>query len=67
MQYEAIWEAAKILVLSSGKVDKYDYLTSEETLPFNQSQMIEQAKSTSNFQKTYKNNWRLEKRNKQRI
>ena len=60
-------EAAKILALSSSKVDKYDYLTSEEILPFNQSQMIEQAKSTYNFQKTNKNNRRLEKRNKQRL
>ena len=60
-------EAAKILALSSSKVDKYDYLTSEEILPFNQSQTIEQAKSTYNFQKTNKNNRRLEKRNKQRL
>ena len=60
-------EAAKILALSSSKVDQYDYLTSEEILPFNQSQMIEQAKSTYNFQKTNKNNRRLEKRNKQRL
>ena len=36
-------EAAKISVLSSGKIDKYEYLTVEETLPSNQRQMIEQA------------------------
>ena len=39
-------EAAKILVLSSGKIDKYEYFTAEEILPFNQRQLIEQAKFT---------------------
>ena len=37
--------AAKI-VLSSGKIDKYEYLTGEEILPSNQRQIIEQAKFT---------------------
>ena len=32
--------------LSSGKIDKYEYLTGEEILPFNQQQVIEQAKFT---------------------
>ena len=32
--------------LSSGKIDKYEYLTSEAILPFNQSQIIEQANFT---------------------
>ena len=39
-------EAAKISVLSSGKIDKYEYLTGEEILPTNQQQIIEQAKFT---------------------
>ena len=39
-------EAAKISVLSSGKIDKYEYLTGEEILPSNQYQIIEQAKFT---------------------
>ena len=39
-------EAAKISVLSSGKIDKYEYLTGEEILPSNQKQIIEQAKLT---------------------
>ena len=34
-------EAAKISALSSGKIDKYKYLTGEEILPFNQKQIIE--------------------------
>ena len=34
----------KILTLSSGKINKYEYLTSKEILPSDQSQMIEQAK-----------------------
>ena len=32
---------------SSGKIDKYEYLTGEEILPSNQRQIIEQAKFTS--------------------
>ena len=39
-------EAAKISALSSGKFDKYEYLTSEEILPSNKQQIIEQAKFT---------------------
>ena len=37
-------ETAKILALSSGKLDKFDYLTDEEILPSNQRQIIEQDK-----------------------
>ena len=33
-----------ILALSSGKIDKFESLTDEETLPSNQSRIIEQAK-----------------------
>ena len=36
--------AAKISALSSGKIDKYEYLTGEEILPSNQQQIIQQAK-----------------------
>ena len=39
-------EAAKISALSSGKIDKYEYLTGEEILPSDQSRIIEQAKFT---------------------
>ena len=39
-------EAAKISALSSGKIDKYEYRTGEEILPFNQQKIIEQAKFT---------------------
>ena len=34
-------EAAKISAFSSGKIDKYEYLTGEEVLPSNQQQIIE--------------------------
>ena len=37
-------EAAKISALSSAKIDKYEHLTREEIVPFNQRQIIEQAK-----------------------
>ena len=46
LQYDINREAAKISALSSGKIDKYEYLTGEEILPSNQKQIIEQAKST---------------------
>ena len=36
-------EAAKISALSSGKIEKYEYFTGEEILPFNQRQIIERA------------------------
>ena len=35
--------------LSSGKIDKYEYLTGEEILPSNQCRMIEEAKFTYSF------------------
>ena len=44
LQYYINREAAKISALSSGKIDKYEYLTGEEILPSNQQQIIEEAK-----------------------
>ena len=44
LQYDINREAAKISALSSGKIDKYEYLTGEEILPSNQRQIIEKAK-----------------------
>ena len=46
LQYGINREAAKISALSSGKLDKYEYLIGEEILPFNQQQIIEPAKFT---------------------
>ena len=46
LQYDINREAAKISALSSGKIDRYEYLTGEEILPSNQQQIIEQAKCT---------------------
>ena len=45
-QYDINREAAKISALSSGKIDKYEYLTGEEILPSNQQHIIQQAKFT---------------------
>ena len=44
LQYDINTEAAKISALSSGKLDKYEYLAGEEILPSNQQQIIQQAK-----------------------
>ena len=46
LQYDINREAEKISALSSGKFNKYEYLTGEEILPSNQQQIIEQAKFT---------------------
>ena len=46
IQHDINREAAKISALSSGKIDKYEYLTGKEILPSNQQQIIEQAKFT---------------------
>ena len=46
LQYNINREAAKTSALSSGKIDKYEYLTGEEILPSDQSRIIEQAKFT---------------------
>ena len=44
LQYDINRETAKISALSSGKLDKYEYLTGEEILPSNQQQIIQKAK-----------------------
>ena len=44
LQYDINREAAKISALSSGKPDKYEYLTGVEISPSNQQQIIQQAK-----------------------
>ena len=46
LQYDINRDVAKISALSSGKIDKYEYLTGEEILPSNQQQITEQAKFT---------------------
>ena len=60
LQYDIHREAAKISALSSGKIDKHEYLTGEEILPSNQQQIIEQAKFTySPLEKLLKNKQKL--------
>ena len=46
LQYDINRETAKTSVISSGKNEKYKYLTGEETLSSNQKQIREQAKFT---------------------
>ena len=41
LQYNINMEVAKIQAFSSGKIDKYQYLTGKEVLPFNPTQIIE--------------------------
>ena len=44
LQFDIKREAAKVSALSSRKVDKYEYLISEEILPTDQRIVIQQAK-----------------------
>ena len=46
LQYGINREVAKISALSSGKIDKYEYLIGEEILLPNQRRVIEQATCT---------------------
>ena len=41
LQYNINRETTNISDLSSGKIDKYEYLTGEEILPSNQQQIFE--------------------------
>ena len=43
LQYDINREAAKISPLSSGKIDKYEYLTGEEILLLGQRRVIKQV------------------------
>ena len=44
LRYDVNREAEKTSGLSSGNIDKYEYLTGEEILRYDQRRMIEQAK-----------------------
>ena len=56
LQNEINREPAEISALSSGKIHKYEYLTSEDMLPSNQQQIIRQAKSAySSLGKAFEN------------
>ena len=46
LQYDIDIKAAEISAKSSGKLQKYEYLTGEDILPSHQQQIIEQAKFT---------------------
>ena len=46
LQHDINRAAAKVSALSSGKIDKYEFLTGKEILPSSQKQIIEQAKFT---------------------
>ena len=46
LQYDINRETAKISALPSGKIHKYEDLTGEDILPYNQQQITEQAKFT---------------------
>ena len=46
LQHDINREASKMSALSSGNIPKYEYLTGEDILPYNQQQIIEQEKFT---------------------
>ena len=49
LQYNTNREVTKMSAWSSRKIDKYEYLTSEEKLSFNWSQIIKQMNFTYSF------------------
>ena len=54
LQYNIRRESVKISALSSGRIDKYEYLIGEEKSPTNQGQIIEEVKfAYSLFGKTF--------------
>ena len=54
LRYDINRETGKVLALSSGKIRKYEYLSSEDILPFNQNQITEHARFTySPLQKAF--------------
>ena len=66
LQYNINREATKIFALSSGKIDKHEYLTGEEILPSNQQQVIEQTKFTySPLGKAFEKKTKKKNKNKQ--
>ena len=44
LQHDINREAAKVLALSFGKIDKYEFLTDEEILPPDQRRVIEKLR-----------------------
>ena len=46
LQYDINREASKISALSSGKIDKYKYVTGKEIFPSDESLIVEQATFT---------------------
>ena len=68
IQYDINRKSAKISVLSSGKVDKYEYLTGEEILLSIKKQIIEQAKFIySPLGKAFEKKKKIEKQGKRQI
>ena len=61
IQYDINREAAKILALSSEKIDKYEHLTDEKILPSDQSRVIERGKFTYSWLIKTKKDWRTRK------
>ena len=51
LQYDINKEAVKISALSSGKIDKYEYLIDEEVLLSDQSRIIVRVKFTYSLEK----------------
>ena len=68
IQYDINRKSAKISVLSSGKVGKYEYLTGEEILLSIKKQIIEQAKIIySPLGKAFEKKKKIEKQGKRQI
>ena len=68
LQYDINRKTAKISVLSTGKIDKYEYYAGEEILPSDLRRMIKQAKFTySPLGKSLKKQLKIKEENKLNI
>ena len=63
LQYDINGEAAKISALSSGKIDKYEYLTGKEILTSDQIQWKKLNLYTPLLEKCLKNKWKKKESN----
>ena len=65
LQYDINREAAKISYLSSGKIYKYEHLTSEDIVPCSQQQIIDQTKFTySPLEKSFEKQLKIKVKNR---
>ena len=67
LRYDINRVSAKIPALSLGKIHKYEYLSSEDILPSNQQQIIEQTKFTYSLSKNNQKQLKIKDKNRSKF